>query len=207
MIEGAFGLAFKSGLRPVELGRRLVREMDDNRSVDVRGRTLVPNSFTVELSTEDHDQFADIADTLTRELAEAAREHARDEGYHFLGPVEVTLQAEEAMRTGSFQIVGRLREGRGGVGAGSLLLPTGDRLPLGDKTITVGRRPESSIVLGDPNVSRNHAEVRPHGMGYLLVDLGSTNGTRVNGVRVSNQALQDGDEIMFGNTVVRFESN
>lgn len=207
MIEGAFSMAFKSGLRPVELGRRLVREMDDNRSVDVRGRTLVPNNFAVDLSPADHAEFADIADTLSRELAEAAREHARDEGYHFLGPVEVEIQAEESMRTGSFQIAGRLKEGRGGSGAGSLLLPTGDRLPLGDKTITVGRRPESSIVLGDPNVSRNHAEIRPHGMGYLLVDLGSTNGSRVNGVRVSNQALQDGDEIMFGNTVVRFEAS
>jgi len=207
MIEGAFAVAFKSGLRPVELGRRLVRQMDDNRSVDVRGRTLVPNHFTVDLSTDDHAQFADIADTLSRELAEAAREHAREEGYHFLGPVEVELRPEGSMRTGAFQIAGRLREGQGGSGAGSLLLPTGDRLPLSDQTITVGRRPESSIVLGDPNVSRNHAEIRPDGLGYLLVDLGSTNGTRINGVRVSNQALHDGDEILFGNTPVRFETN
>lgn len=207
MIEGAFAVAFKSSLRPVELGRRLVREMDDNRSVDVRGRTLVPNNFSVELSPDDHAQFADIADTLSRELAEAAREHARDEGYHFLGPVEVELQGEDAMRTGAFRITGRLKEGQGGSGGGSLLLPTGDRLPLSDQTITIGRRPDSSIVLGDPNVSRNHAEIRPSGSGYLLVDLGSTNGSRVNGVRVANQELQDGDEILFGNTAVRFESN
>ena len=91
MIEGAFSIAFKSGLRPVELGRRLVREMDDDRSIDVRGRTVVPNAFTIELSPQDHEQFAGIGDTLTRELADAAREHARDEGYHFLGPVEVVL--------------------------------------------------------------------------------------------------------------------
>lgn len=207
MIEGAFSMAFRSGLRPVELGRRLVREMNDNRSVDVRGRTVVPNAFTVELSAEDHAEFANISDTLGRELAEAAREHARDEGYHFLGPVEVVIAPSDAMRTGAFSIHGVLKEGQGGAGAGSLLLPTGDRIPLGEDTITIGRRPESTIVLADPNVSRAHAEVRPHGAGYLLVDLGSTNGSRVNGVRVGSHTLQDGDDISFGNTRIRFEAN
>src|SRR5215210_5670082 len=98
LVEGAFARAFKSGLRPVELGRRLVREMDDHRSVDVRGRTVVPNSFLFELSPEDRDQFADISDTLVRELAEAAREHARDQGYQFLGPVDIEVQASDTMR-------------------------------------------------------------------------------------------------------------
>ena len=207
LIEGAFSTVFRSGLRPVELGRRLVREMDDNRSVDVRGRTVVPNAFTIELSPEDHAQFAEIADTLTRELAEAAREHARDEGYHFLGPVEVLIEASATMRTGAFAITGKLKEGQGGVGVGSLLLPTGDRIPLGEEIVTFGRRPESTIVLADPNVSRAHAEVRPQGNGHVLVDLGSTNGTRVNGARITSHSLQDGDEIMFGNTRIRFEEN
>ncbi len=207
MIEGTFARAFRSGLRPVELGRRLVREMDDNRSVDVRGRTVVPNHFTVELSPQDHDQFSDISDSLGRELAEAAREHARDEGYHFLGPVEVVITAAEGMRTGAFSITGRLKEGQGGAGAGSLLLPTGDRIPLGEGTVTIGRRPTSTIVLGDPNVSRDHAEIRPHGRGYVMVDLNSTNGSRVNGARVANQVLQDGDEVTFGSTSIRFEAS
>lgn len=111
MVEGVFGTVFKGGIRPVELGRRLVREMDDERTVDVRGRAVVPNHFTIELSSADHDQFADVADTLSRELADAAREHARDEGYNFLGPVEVDIVANEALRTGSFQITGRMKQG------------------------------------------------------------------------------------------------
>ena len=93
-VEGVFSRVFKSGLRPIEIGRRLTREMDDQRTVDVRGRTVVPNSFTVSISTDDHDAFVDIADTLARELCDAAREHARDEGYAFLGPVEVELVIE-----------------------------------------------------------------------------------------------------------------
>ena len=207
MVEGTFARLFRSGLRPVELGRRLVREMDDNRSVDVRGRTMVPNHFTVELSPEDNERFAEVRESLERELAEAAREHARDEGYVFMGPVEVELLEDEAQRTGAFQITGRMREGQGGIGAGSLLLPTGERIALAEATVTVGRRPESTLVLADPNVSRNHAEIRPHGNGWMLVDLGSTNGSRVNGVRVTSQELHEGDDISFGNTHLSFEAS
>lgn len=207
MVEGAFSLVFRSGLRPVELGRRLVREMDDGRSVDVRGRTVVPNHFTVELSPEDCAQFAEVSESLTRELAEAAREHARDEAYVFMGPVQVELAESEAIRTGAFQISGRMRELKDGSGAGSLLLTTGDRIPLGKKVVTIGRSPESAIVLADPNVSRNHAEIRPHGATWVVVDLGSTNGSRINGARIASQELHDGDDISFGNTHARFEAS
>jgi hypothetical protein len=207
LVEGAFARAFKSGLRPVELGRRLVREMDDNRSVGVRGGTVVPNSFTVSLSSSDLEQFEGVQDSLSRELADAAREHARDEGYSFMGPVEIVLQEDDRLHTGGYAIVGRMLEGAGGSGAGSIVLPSGERFTLTESIITIGRHPESNLVLADPNVSRNHAEIRPQGDKYALVDLGSTNGSRVNGVRVSSQVLNDGDELMFGNTRMRFEAS
>jgi hypothetical protein len=207
MVEGVFARAFKSGLRPVELGRRLIREMDDNRSVGVRGDTVVPNSFTVALSASDLEQFEGVQDSLTRELADAAREHARDEGYAFMGPVEVHLEEDARLHTGAYQITGRMKEGEGGSGAGSIVLPNGDRFTLTESVISIGRHPESNLVLADPNVSRNHAEIRPQGDRYLVVDLGSTNGTRVNGVRVDSQVLRDGDEVSFGNTRMRFEAS
>lgn len=207
VVEGAFARAFKSGLRPIELGRRLVREMDDNRSVGVRGGTVVPNHFVVSLSPSDIDQFEGVQDSLARELADAAREHARDEGYTFMGPVEVELVSSDRLRTGAFSIVGRLQEGVGGSGAGSIVLPNGDRFTLTESIISIGRHPESNLVLADPNVSRHHAEIRPQGDRYALVDLGSTNGSRVNGVRVDTQILNDGDELTFGNTRMRFEAS
>jgi hypothetical protein len=207
LVEGAFSRAFKSGLRPVELGRRLVREMDDNRSVGVRGGTLVPNAFVVALSASDLEQFEGVHDSLARELGDAAREHARDEGYAFMGPVEVELVVDDRLHTGAFHITGRMVEGDGGAGAGSIVLPNGDRFSLTDSVITVGRHPDSNLVLADPNVSRNHAEIRPQGERFEVVDLGSTNGTRVNGVRVDTQLLQDGDEVSFGNTRMRFEAS
>jgi hypothetical protein len=207
MVEGVFSRAFKSGLRPVELGRRIAREMDDRRSIGVKGNTVAPNHFTVELSSTDWDEFDDVADALRRELCDAAREHARDEGYAFMGPVEVELVQSDALRTGQFRLVGRMREGEGGSGAGSLVLPSGDRFTLGEHVVGIGRHPDCNLVLADPNVSRNHAEIRPQGDRYVVVDLGSTNGTRVNGVRVDERVLQDGDEVTFGNTRVRFEAS
>jgi hypothetical protein len=206
-VEGVFSRVFKSGVRPIEIGRRLTREMDDNRSVDVKGRVVAPNSFTVHISDDDHDAFADIADTLCRELCDAAREHARDESYAFLGPVEVELVVDPEQRTGTFAVDARLREGPGGTGAGSLMLPTGERYVLREGMISVGRLPECDITVVDPNVSRRHAEIQSRGDGFVVVDLGSTNGTRVNGVRVTERELHDGDELGFGNVRLTFQAS
>jgi hypothetical protein len=206
-VEGVFSRVFKSGVRPIEIGRRLTREMDDQRTVDVRGRTVAPNSFTVAISPDDHDAFVDIADTLARELCDAAREHARDESYSFLGPVEAELVVEPSQRTGTFAIDARFREGPGGSGAGSLLLPSGERYVLREHKVVLGRLPDCDITLVDPNVSRQHAEIQPRGDGFVLIDLGSTNGSRVNGIRVAERELRDGDELGFGNIRLTFQAS
>ena len=207
MVEGVFRSS-RSAIRPIELGRRLVREMDDQRSVDVKGRRVVPNDFAIELSGRDYDGFSDIMDVLRAELVEAAREYAREEGYHFMGPVRVQLVHRDDLRPGRFEVVAQLRQAAGGVGAGSLVLPSGQRISLGDRTISVGRLPECTIPLSDHNVSRKHAEIRPGRGAYVVVDLGSTNGTMVNGTRITGeQRLGDGDILSFGSTYVRFEAS
>jgi len=207
MVEGVFARVFRSGLRPIELGRRLVREMDDHRSIDVRGRTIVPNAFIISLNQDDLDRFAEIGDSLSRELCDAAREHARDEAYAFMGPVTVELVAASSIHAGTFHIEGRMKEGPGGVGAGSLLLPNGERVTLGERTLSVGRSTECDIVIPDTNVSRRHAEIRPTIDGFSLVDLGSTNGSLVNGERVTQRELREGDELVFGNTRFLFQAS
>lgn len=207
MVEGTFGRLFRSSVKPVEFGRKMQREMDAHRSVGVDGRTIVPNSFSFGISIEDHDQLVDILGTLRRELADAAREHARDEGYSFVGPVEIDFVADGRLRTGFIAVESRFLESDGGLPPGSLVLPTGDRVPLGEYVVSVGRQGDCTIVLADPNVSRVHAEVRPAGDGFVVADLGSTNGTKVNGVRVAEQELHEGDEIRFGSTAVRFEAS
>ena len=87
------------------------------------------------------------------------------------------------------------------------ILPSGDRRLLGDQPFRMGRMPENDLVIADPNVSRQHAEVRPVGTTFVLVDLGSTNGTKVNGASVSQHTLRTGDNISVGATTIRFEAS
>lgn len=207
LVEGTFGRLFKSGLKPVEVARRLTREMDNARSVGVSGQTVVPNHFTVSLSNADFERFADVQGVLERDLCQAAREHGRDEAYGFLGPITVELSADETYRTGRFEIDARMRQAEPGTATGVLLLSTGEQIVLGEYVVTIGRLPECTITLGDPNASRHHAEIRPHGAGYVLHDLGSTNGTEVNGVRITEHELVDGDVVVFGATRITFVSS
>ena len=207
MVEGVFR-GSRAAIRPIELGRRLVREMDEQRSVDVKGRRIVPNDFQIQLSPRDLAGFDDIHDVLQAELVEAAREYAREEGYHFMGPVRVELAGDDQLRPGRFAVQATLRQSAGGVGGGSLVLPSGQRISLGDRPVTIGRQSDCSIPLNDQNVSRRHAEIRPGRGAYVVADLGSTNGTMVNGTRIGGeQRLNDGDILSFGSTYVRFEAS
>ena len=208
MVDGVFSRRSRGSIRPIELGRRLVREMDDNRSVDVKGRRIVPNDFTVMLNAVDHAGFGDIEDALVAELAEAAREYAREEGYHFMGPVTVQLSVDNDLRNGRFSIVSQLRQAATGPGMGSLVLPSGQRIDIDTEPVTIGRLPECTVAVNDSNISRRHAEVRPGPGAYVVSDLGSTNGTMVNGVKIAGEhRLTDGDIISVGATHIRFEAS
>jgi hypothetical protein len=206
LVEGALSKALRGGLQPVEIARRLTREMDLLRRVGVKG-LIAPNFFVVSLSSPDAARFESFADALARELADAARDHAREEGYVFVGPVEVEIHRAPSLRTGRFSVAAEVREGPEGLPAASLVLPDGSRVVLGTETVVIGRLPECGMVLSDPNVSRRHAEVRRQDNDVVLVDLGSTNGTRVNGVPVRERVLEDGDEVSVGTTSIRFESS
>ena len=205
VVEGVFARAFRSGLQPVELGRRLVRVMDGERSLDVHGRPMAPNHFVVRLSPEDHARFEEVGDALVRELAGAARQHARDEGIGFLGPVGVELRTDPELRTGRFELDASYAGGGGTANPPArLVLPDGREVPLGDGPVRIGRLPTCAVVLNDPNTSREHAEVVPAGGSYEITDLGSTNGTKVNGVPVQRHVLGDGDHITIGVSTLRF---
>ncbi|MEX0949574.1 MAG: DUF3662 and FHA domain-containing protein [Acidimicrobiia bacterium] len=204
LVEGTFSKAFRSGLEPVEVGRKVTRALDAERAVGVDGVPIAPNNIGVYLSPDDFERFTAFADALARELAEAAREHARDEGYHFVGPVTVTLVADEDLRAGECDIAAEVHEG---MRVGSLVLPDGRRYPLGEKPVVMGRMSDCDVVLADPRASRQHAEIQPVGHGFVLSDLGSMNGTVVNGTPVREHQLSDGDEIRVGSTVLHFEAS
>jgi hypothetical protein len=204
LVEGTLAKPFRSNLQPVEIGRRLTREMDLHRRVGVRG-LIAPNAFAVTLAPDDVARFANFIDALSRELSDAAREHARIETYTFVGPVEVEIFESASLKTGRFTVTAEVRESEDGGFLAELVMADGRRFTVGSQPLVIGRLPECDVVLNDSNVSRRHAELRRNGDGVFLTDLGSTNGTRVNGAPIREQILASGDEVSVGSTRLIFE--
>ena len=75
MIEGFFARLFKSGLRPIEIGKRILRTIDSNRTVAIDGQLIAPNHFTIKLSQEDNQSFSEIQKTLKNDLTQSIREY------------------------------------------------------------------------------------------------------------------------------------
>jgi pSer/pThr/pTyr-binding forkhead associated (FHA) protein len=210
MVEGVFARAFRGSLQPVEIGRRLTREMDLRRTIAPKG-TLTPNEFTIVLSPADRSRFSAIEEELVEELKAVAKDHAQVERYTFLGPVTISIETDPELSPGMLLISGEMVKPDEPVKS-QLVLPDGHTRDLASKRITIGRLPDCDLVLADPNVSRYHAEIRPAesaGDGaseFEVADMGSTNGTKVNGIPiVGPQVLRSGDQITVGATTIRFE--
>jgi hypothetical protein len=204
LVEGAFAKALKGELQPVELGRRLTREMDLQRSVAVRG-IVAPNSFEVSLSAVDFDRFGGFVDVLARELVEAAREHAKSERYTFVGPIEVAIDRKTNLAKSAFHIVATVVEGTDPT-MGWLILGDGRRVDIADQPVVIGRLADCTIPINDPSASRRHAQISVENGAVFVTDLNSTNGTKVNGRRIERQRLASGDLITIGTTSFRFEA-
>ena len=175
------------------------------RTLGVRG-TVVPNRFVVSLSPEDIERFAGFRDALVIELADAAREHAREQGYHFEGAVEVDDRHRRGRHGGAICMSrADIVAGTDGM-PGTLVLPDGRRVALGDVPAVIGRMPDCAVSLSDPQVSRRHAEVRRDELGFLVVDLDSTNGNLVNGVPVQSTSSSTAMSSV-GATSIRYEES
>jgi Protein of unknown function (DUF3662)/FHA domain len=233
MVEGAFSRAFKSRVQPVELARKLAKEMEENQTVSI-SRVYVPNEYSVFLSPDDREQFSGYEDALRKELSDYLLEHARNENFALVTRPTVDFRTDERLSLGEFGIQAQLvrppedemgepeqgdfghtmvyspnREARKLVhpsaGGRALLVGAGRRTVLSGERVLMGRSRDCDVVLDDPNVSRKHAELRNEGDGWIVRDLGSTNGIKVNGRRVEQASLQPGDEITLGLSSLTFE--
>lgn len=220
LVEGFFATTFRSGLQPVELAKRLLREMDDGKTVGVH-ELWAPNHFVFSLSPVDGERFEQAEQALVSELKQVVREAAAERGWGLVGPPEIEFQVDDALSRGRFRCEASLVEGEpeppsqtavDAPGAGraeaTLSLLEGGRpartYRLGRAPVTIGRLPECDIVIEDPGASRQHAKVGFDGERYVLTDLGSTNGTLVNDVEAGERALEDGDRVTIGSTVLEF---
>ncbi|MBI4939623.1 MAG: DUF3662 domain-containing protein [Actinobacteria bacterium] len=322
-VNGAFAKAFRSEVQPVEIASALRRECDEKASIVGRDRTIAPNTFVVELGRADHDRLGEWETALGDELSAAVHEHARQQRYAFVGPVQVQFAEAEDLDTGVFRVrsqtarpdqqqqyaaphapqqppqpaaqelpyapheqhyapqaqqpdpyapapqgsplpaappyPGAPPAGYPGAAAPAPAYPAPsypapsypapaapsgwDQQPaqqpaapaaqqpagyapswatpptsLGtldvdgrphriDRAVTViGRAMDVDIVLDDPGVSRRHSEVHVVDGKARVIDLGSTNGTFVDGERVHAGTLADGSVITVGRTRITYHS-
>jgi hypothetical protein len=236
LVEGTFSRAFRSEVRPVEIARKLAREMEEHKSFSV-SRTYAPNEYRVFLSPRDRERFAGYEAALTAELAGYLLEHARRERLTLLSRPVIEFETDDRLGLGEFGIQTRVAqpedepvsapaeaqsgrtmvysnaervaeplEERGRArGQTPLLLIDGKRVVISPSGATLGRGRASDIVLDDPNVSRQHAEIRPRGGSWIISDLGSTNGSQLNGRRLEgSEVLRSGDEIELGASTMTF---
>jgi len=236
LVEGTFSRAFKSEVRPVEIARKLAREMDEH-VVESLSRTYAPNEYVVWLSPADRKHFEGYEDELRADLAGYLLEHARRERVAFVTQPSIAFRTDERLRLGEFGIQARMvRPADGSAQAPSqgdhgrtMVYSAAERVSeplrepdhrrgtaklrvdgrtevLGADGAVLGRSRDCDIVLQDPNVSRRHAEVRPSGGSWIVRDLGSTNGVKLNGRRIASaEALKRGDTIELGTARVVFD--
>jgi hypothetical protein len=107
LVEGTFGRVFRSEVRPVELARKLAKEMDEHRTVSV-SRTYVPNEYTVWLSPEDRERYEGVEHEVIAELSGYLLEHARRERLALVSQPKIDFQTDDRLSLGEFGIQARL---------------------------------------------------------------------------------------------------
>jgi hypothetical protein len=213
LVEGAFAHVFKGVVEPVEVASALQREAGDHRAILGLGRILVPNRYVVELAPSDHERLATYADPLAQELAVMVAEHLQEQGWTTFGQIRVELQQAADLHTGIFRVSSSVDAVQSGAlpaaPTGGWLVDdtTGRDFPLRQGITVLGRGDRADIRLPDTGISRRHAQVSFDGDHAVLTDLGSTNGTLVNGQRVSEQLLRSGDLIQLGGVTLKYRAD
>jgi Protein of unknown function (DUF3662)/Inner membrane component of T3SS, cytoplasmic domain len=210
LVEGLFSKAFRSGVQPVEIAKRIMREMEDGKSVGV-SEVWAPNRFELSLSAEDAARYEQAEDAIAAELRRVIRETAAERGWGLVGPPDVTFVVDEGLKRGDLACAASLVEGEeeaaaaGGRAVVVVHEDGGERtVALSSDSVTIGRLADCDVVLTDKGASRKHAQLRLRDGSWTITDLGSTNGTRLNGQTIQSRELSDGDKITIGTTVLEF---
>lgn len=230
-LSTTFARAFRADLKPVDIASALRVEMDNRTASLSRGRTVVPNMFVVELGPDDLDKVNQWGvDELHDELVQSATNHASDQGYVFVGPVQIRFEQVPELKAGQFTIrsssqyvstdpsnaardplpgsedfpLDQAPNPQSQFANQPILDVDGQRYLLTGQVTVLGRGSESDIIVSDPGVSRRHLEIRLTPNGVVATDLNSTNGTYVEGHPMDAATLVDGNTLTIGRTTITF---
>ena len=208
-VNGAFSRVFRSGIKPVDITTAIRRAMDDSVQEVSASRIIAANHFTVYASREDLFSLEASLDVLADEFAQQATEHASNNDYSLLVSIEFVADSTEA--AGTLKVAAENRRGAAAPATASSASPEhpiididGDKWLLTEPVTVIGRGSEADIVVNDSGVSRRHLELRITPTGVIATDLGSTNGSFVEGHRIDAATLLDGNQIVIGRTKILF---
>jgi hypothetical protein len=201
-VNGAFAKTFRSGLQPVEITSALKREIDTKAAVVSRDRVLVPNSFVVRMAPDDHARMSGLGPALIDELVDLVQKHAASQHFQFAGGITLSLHADPGLSVGMVQVDSQNVKGQ--VAWTPVLDVNGKRYPIMKGRTVIGRGSEADVTLDDSGASRRHAEVQWDGSRARVRDLGSTNGTQLNGAPVKEAILEPDSVIGIGRSRITF---
>ena len=210
-VNDAFSKVFRSGIKAVDVNSAIRRAMDDSAQELSTERTIAANHFTVFATPADLDSLEADLNVLADECATQATEYAADNGYALLGPVSVEFREDDEEQAGKLRVEASNK--RGSVAPATASSPSpehpiievnGERWLLTEPVTVIGRGTEADIIVADTGVSRRHLELRITPTGVIATDLGSTNGTFVEGHKIDAATLLDGNQLTIGRTVIDF---
>jgi len=201
-VNSAFARTFRSGIQPVEIASALRRELDTKAAVVSRDRILAPNSLTVRLSPSDDEKMRTLGSTLNEELDALVQKHAKAQGYSFAGPVTISLQRDDHVPTGTIEVDSRTASGQ--VSWRPVVEIDGRQHPLVKARTVIGRGSDADITVADAGTSRKHVEILWDGERGMVRDLGSTNGSTIDGRKFSEAPLAPDSTIRIGRTDIVF---
>jgi hypothetical protein len=202
-VNGAFAKTFRSGLQPVELTSALRRELDTNAAVVTRDRILAPNKFTLRMAPSDYSRMRTMGASLTDELTEFVEQYAQSQHYQFAGGIAIDMVKDESLSTGILRV--QSENVKGAVAWTPVLDIAGKRYQLTKAHTIIGRGSEADITVDDTGISRKHVEVIWDGSHAQARDLGSTNGSQLNGQPLKKAILEPNSVISIGRTAIVFK--
>ena len=202
VVNGAFAKTFKSGLQPLEVTAALRRELDTQAAVVARDRILVPNKFVVRLAPTDYERMIGLGPALLDEFTQLVQQHATAQHYSFAGGISIKLEQDTALSAGIVRIDSQNVKGE--VAWSPVLDIGGKRYPLTKSRTVIGRGTDADITIDDTGTSRRHVEILWDGKRGQVNDLGSTNGSKLNGQPLTKAPLPPDSIIEIGRTRIIF---
>lgn len=202
VVNGAFAKTFKSGLQPLEVTAALRRELDTKAAVVSRDRILVPNQFRVQLAPADHERMSNLGPALIDEFTQLVQQHAAAQHYSFAGGISITLERDPSLTDGMVRV--ESVNVKGEVAWTPVLDIAGKRYPITKGRTVIGRGSEADVTIDDSGTSRKHVEILWDGTRAQVNDLGSTNGSKLNGQPVRQAPLPPDSVIEIGRTRIVF---